>query len=1621
MNRLEPTQLERSIRWNTLVSDTHRLIYVGTPKAACTTVKWWFAALEGLSQTLLSDQRSQESDPDLTIHDLLPLAFPAVCGLPADTLLAKLASSDYFRFALVRNPYSRVFSAWQSKLLMREPLQIGPYAEFDFMRWPIDSSAHIATAFEAFLEHLLNHEFPNFWDIHWEPQATLLQPDRINYQLIAKVEHPESLEQGLRQHLGKAWSSPLADRRANECLIPYSPSLLTAKSAALIKTLYAEDFAAFGYAAEPPPSKRELSQPELQLALQGLRLIRGRHRRLGEIRAAMQAECNELRRELNMSGVRTLDLERLQADQTTAMAALERQAREKTQTIEEVKATLGERDRLIADLRTVIAERSEQLGRLNQLAQESRDAIAELTENAKRDAQDIEGLNQQIVQLEHTARESAAQMHSLDRALSDKDTALDELTRLTDHQKSELGRLHELKADSELQIAELTHVVSEYRLQIDRLNSAISDREATTAELNARLGETTTRLNETTAKLHRILASNSWLITKPLRFVRRKLVSETGASARRGAYSGLKTVWQKLPLSDGRRYRLKSFLFHHFPWAFSRSEAYRNWRLLHFSPVTQDKLSTAPQKITMQQPASGDFVPLFNGTDLADTPVKLISFYLPQFHPIPENDKWWGTGFTEWTNVKPATQQFVGHYQPRQPGELGYYDLRDKAIQHRQIELAKLYGIGGFCFYFYWFGGKRLLEEPLENYLRDASLDLPFCLCWANENWSRRWDGLENELLITQQHSPQDDLAFIGYVSKYLRDPRYIRVNGKPVLVVYRPSELPDAKATAERWRKWCRQQGVGEIYLAYTQSFETVDPSIYGFDAAIEFPPNNSAPPVITDKVAPLNEDFNCIVYDWRVFVERSEKYNEVPYKLFRSVCPSWDNTARRKNNSSIFLNSSPTLYQRWLENAIRDTEKRHANSDERLIFVNAWNEWAEGAYLEPDERYGYAYLQATRNALSRAPATAVRPTESILLVTHDCHPHGAQFLLLETARAMSLSGFRVVILTLGGGRLLPDFSQVGPTYNLNGKSDDEIAGILATIRAGGTVDVITNTVVSGTVVPQLKAAGFRVLSLIHELPGVIRAMKQEENAARIARFSDKVVFPAQYVRERFKEFADIPQGKVHIRPQGLLRKNPYKGRREEARRIVCEKHGFPVDTKFILNVGYADTRKGADLFVEIAARLVDARSNIACLWVGHADPVVEKQVMQRIAELKLEDRVLFLGFNSNPLVYYAAASVYALTSREDPFPNVVLESAEVGVPVVGFKDASGAADFILENGGLLAEHSDVDDFAAKVRKLLSEPPAQPTKQLGTLKHYALDLLHYLNGFPRISAIVPNYNYGNHIQERLDTVCHQTLPIYELIVLDDASTDHSVKLVSEHLDGRNCDYSLIVNTTNSGSVFRQWKKGIESCNGDIVWIAEADDVADTGFLRALCMAFRDPNVVMAYCQSKQIDTHGTILAPDYLEYTRDISDAWLATHVHDGKDEIRDALSIKNTVPNVSAALFRRESLLKAFQDVGETLFGYKIAGDWLIYLHVLLQGKIYFNKQALNLHRRHASSVTNATQKQRHIEEVAQLQEIARSLVKTPTRVAVQSKSYLDYLYKHFNVAPNEAERDIRAKRAL
>jgi GT2 family glycosyltransferase/glycosyltransferase involved in cell wall biosynthesis len=388
-----------------------------------------------------------------------------------------------------------------------------------------------------------------------------------------------------------------------------------------------------------------------------------------------------------------------------------------------------------------------------------------------------------------------------------------------------------------------------------------------------------------------------------------------------------------------------------------------------------DRMTVASRYVPVGQSAST--VTVTGPVNRGD--VRAIAIYLPQFHRVPENDAWWGEGFTEWTNVRRARPMFAGHQQPHVPHpDVGYYDLADDSVLQQQAEMARRHGIHGFCFYHYWFDGRRILEKPVERFLASGKPDIPFCLCWANENWTRTWDGLDREVLLEQRHSPDSDERFIRDLLPALRDRRYITVEGRPLLAVYRPSLLTEPAATADRWRRIAEQEGLPGLHLVAVHSFDQSDPRSYGFDAAIQFPPLQiPATNIRNTGLAGMNRQFRGGVLDYREAICHSLARPAAPYPLYRGVMPGWDNTARRMERATAWINSSPELYGRWLR-AVVDQMQREQPPEHQLVFINAWNEWAEGAHLEPDCRNGYRNLEETAAALIPRPVAkkpAVRP----------------------------------------------------------------------------------------------------------------------------------------------------------------------------------------------------------------------------------------------------------------------------------------------------------------------------------------------------------------------------------------------------------------------------------------------------------------------------------------------------------------------------------------------------------------------------------------------------------------------------------------------------------------------
>ena len=341
---------------------------------------------------------------------------------------------------------------------------------------------------------------------------------------------------------------------------------------------------------------------------------------------------------------------------------------------------------------------------------------------------------------------------------------------------------------------------------------------------------------------------------------------------------------------------------------------------------------------------------------------KALAFYLPQFHPIPENDEWWGKGFTEWTNVAQARPLFPGHYQPHVPGELGYYDLRLPEVREAQADLARNHGVSGFVYYHYWFNGRRLLNRPFDEVLESGAPDFPFALCWANEKWTRTWDGESGRVLIPQEYSEADDLAHIRWLASAFADPRYIKIDGRPLMLVYRPSDLPDPKRTTDLWRGEAQRLGFPDLYLCWVEGWSRPagGPEKLGFDATVGFVEFLELRRLFTAEASTRGHRILDYVSTYQARLNRPPH----PWKHFPAVTVGWDNTARHASNATLFDSATPEHYRRWLAGTVESLAA--VREEENYLFIVAWNEWAEGNHLEPDLRYGRAFLEATRSVLA-------------------------------------------------------------------------------------------------------------------------------------------------------------------------------------------------------------------------------------------------------------------------------------------------------------------------------------------------------------------------------------------------------------------------------------------------------------------------------------------------------------------------------------------------------------------------------------------------------------------------------------------------------------------------------
>lgn len=989
------------------------------------------------------------------------------------------------------------------------------------------------------------------------------------------------------------------------------------------------------------------------------------------------------------------------------------------------------------------------------------------------------------------------------------------------------------------------------------------------------------------------------------------------------------------------------------------------------------------RRMTRPSAAFEEVMPLPPG---AAPKAKLLAYYLPQFHPVPENDAWWGRGFTEWTNLQRAVPRFVGHYQPRIPRDLGHYRLDQTDTMRRQIELAKGAGLHGFVFYTYWFNGRRLLEGPLEALLADKSLAFPFCLMWANENLTRRWDGSENQVLLSQDYRVGDEPALLSEFARHFADPRYIRLQGRPLLMIYRPRLIPDTAATILRWRRLFHDvHGVDPIFVM-AQSFGDEDPQLFGLDAAVEFPPHK-----LTDRLELVNEtlevldpNFSAEVYDYEALVRASVQEPPPPYPVIKTAVPGWDNDPRRQGAGTVLHGATPAAYQAWLEELIRHARARPVFG-ESLVCINAWNEWAEGAYLEPDVHFGAAFLNATARAVAGLPPPGTRTR--ILLVGHDARSHGAQLLLLHIGRVLRfVHGVDIGFLLLDGGALEADYKALAPV--LIAQDDAQIRQAAVAARTCGCSIAIVNSAASARACAVLDEEGIASTLLVHELPRLIREkglLAALREGAAVAR---RVVFAAAFVREQCDALVTFDPTKVEIMPQGL-----YKPAAPDpaARAAIRAELRVPPGAVLAIGMGYADLRKGFDLFLQVWRAVRGAERPVHLAWVGSMDPVMETYLGVEIAAAEATGRFRYLGQRADAEAVLAAADVFLLTSREDPLPSAALEAMSAGVPVVAFEETGGVPGLLAEmDGGESVRLGDVGAMAESLVRLATTfgseraaALAQASRAVFSFDRYCADLLALAKpGLLSISVAVPSYNYECYMAGRLASVFAQTYPVHEVIVLDDASSDRSVAIAEETAAGWTRRIHIERNERNSGSVFAQWRRAAERATGEWLWIAEADDLSDPSFLTTMADAIsRASDVALAFCDSCAIDGDGKVLWADCKAYYAEVAPGVLdQDDVFDGMTFLRTCMAERNLILNASAVLWRRSALLEALERCEADLQRLQLAGDWRLYAEMMTRpgAEVVYVARPLNQHRRHPQSVTARLSHTAHTAEIGHMHDI-------------------------------------------
>jgi glycosyltransferase involved in cell wall biosynthesis len=958
-----------------------------------------------------------------------------------------------------------------------------------------------------------------------------------------------------------------------------------------------------------------------------------------------------------------------------------------------------------------------------------------------------------------------------------------------------------------------------------------------------------------------------------------------------------------------------------------------------------------------------------------ERPCDVYAFYLTQYHRVPENDAWWGEGFTEWHNVVRGAPRFVGHYQPRIPSALGFYDLDDPRVMERQVALAQQAGLAGFAFYYYHFGSQRLLEKPLERFLADPALDLGFFLIWANETWSRRWDGSESEILLEQTYPPDMPEMVAADLVRHFSDPRYRRIDGRPLLAIYRTGDIPDAA----NWIVALRAAfaALGEDPLIYmAQTFEDEDPRRFGIDGALEFPPHKISR---TLRLAMPDRGFGnnplLKVWDYDAFVDAALRQPVPPYPLIRTCFPSWDNDSRRQGAASVIHGSTPEKFRRWLQGLVDEAEKESAEG-QAIVCINAWNEWGEGAYLEPDRRFGYAYLNIVQ-AVLHAGQQGMRL--QVVLVGHDAFPAGAQRLLINLGRTLKQDFAVDVVFVLlradaGYGGLLDTYRGVAETHVLTGNGYD----LAVRLAQRGFTHAIVNSSASTPMLAPLAAAGMTAIQLIHELPEMFAALgvapAMAANANDVRHFVTSTPAMAEML-----DGAGIPPDRILMRPQGQYRRVARLDPATARAQLEIED-----DQCIVANLGYADRRKGADLFIATAEAARDAGEKMVFVWQGGWDADTRAMLDDRISALAASGHILLLPDGAEIEGLLGAADIFLLSSREDPLPSSAIEAWSCGLPVTAIRGTGGIAELIAgeDSLGTLADAADPAALLEAVRGARELGRSEDRVVWAAFQFdwpiYVRDLLRMLFEPPIVDVAIVGHNHGRFAESRITSISRQTLSPRAIAYFDIASTDGGGIGISEAAEKSGVE--VVETPANDGRLFATWAEIAAASDAPYIHLAEGDDwIAPAMLERCIDALERAPGAAYAFTAVEWIDVEDRVIA-DHSDYPVSV----IGQDIAGGGEISADRLLysdfvVKNPILTISSVVWRREALLDLIEANAEALEALSFAFDWLLYLRAAGAGySAVFIPELLCRHRQHADSFASRDDMARHIAEISMIHQL-------------------------------------------